>query len=187
MSQPPLHGSSSAGQPRGGWPLGLPALAAVAMGCLAWFWFLPGAAGLLLTRPAMMQGQLDQVAPADVTAALGTVSGSADFLAQFKARQNQCGMPLAWVSLAGAPAGGAEEIRVKSGDYVSPGFAPQAGPTRIAIPYPAPYEDGSGVLTLISEGSGAVVALAPAVAVPAGAREVVLPVVWPAGAPCRSP
>jgi hypothetical protein len=42
-------------------------------------------------------------------------------------------------------------VRIRSGQYVSPPIKLTPAPQRIAIPYPAPYPTGRGVLTLVGE------------------------------------
>ena len=42
-------------------------------------------------------------------------------------------------------------VRIRSGSYLSPPIKLTTTPQRVAIPYPAPYPAGRGVLTLIGE------------------------------------
>jgi hypothetical protein len=119
------------------------------------------------TKQTPDQGQTvaSELAPVDdrdIDAAETTMSGSGGFLAQFKQRTTGCPVPLAWVAVARMPGQAGGTIRLISGSYVSPAFALSNAPTRIAIPYPAPYQAGQGRLTALHAGVSATIALSPA-------------------------
>lgn len=61
-----------------------------------------------------------------------------------------CKVPLAWVTLTQRNGHGGM-VRVRSGQYLSPPIKLTVAPQRVAIPYPAPYPTGRGVLTLVGE------------------------------------
>ncbi len=119
--------------------------------------------------------QVTEVAPEDVTAALDTVSGSQEQLAQFQERK-ACGRRLAWVTIMRSPGQPPGRIRLQSGGYLSPVFDLTDAPVRVALPYPAPYATGHGTISVLGTTTGAIVALTPAWHVPAKdglhAREV---------------
>ncbi len=101
-----------------------------------------------------------EVAPGDLPAALGTVSGTPQQLAQM-AEPDSCTRRLAWVAVVRAPGQPPGRIRLQSGDYVSPAFDLTDTPVRVAIPYPAPYPIGHGTISVIGATTDAIVALAP--------------------------
>jgi hypothetical protein len=135
----------------------------------------PGAAAANVSRVA-------EVAPQDVPAALDTVAGTPEQLAQYK-NQEACSARLAWVTVVRSPGQPAGRIRLKSGTYVSPAFDLTDAPVRVALPYPAPYETGRGTIAVIGTTTDAIVALAPPWHVPAQGGLHVQEVTWtPAGA-----
>lgn len=153
--------------------------AALLAGVACWFWM-----STILARQAVSSGAgptasvLAQVAPRDIPGALTTMGGEDAFLARFRTRKGACPQPLAWVTLAGTPGQPSATVRLRSGTYFSPDFRLSSRPVRIAIPYPAPYATGRGVLRLFDAGGGATVALQPAWKVPRMNGAVSRPVVW---------
>ena len=122
------------------------------------------------------------VAPQDVPAALDTMAGTPRQLAQFRER-DACGRPLAWVTIVRAPGQAPGRIRLQSGSYISPVFELMETPVRVALPYPAPYATGHGVISVVGATTAAVVALTPPWHVPAQAGVETREVTWtPAGA-----
>ena len=101
-----------------------------------------------------------EVAPADLPAALDTVSGTPQQLAQL-AERDSCSRRLAWVTLVRAPGQPTGRIRLRSGNYVSPAFDLTETPVRIALPYPAPYPAGHGTISVVGATTDAMVALTP--------------------------
>jgi hypothetical protein len=167
------------------WP---PIIAIALSGILCWFWLIPGVS-VELSPKASVDGNistLDQVADNDIPAALGTMSGSADFLGQFKSRKDGCPVPLAWVSLARTSGAVSGKVRLRSGSYYSPEFEPGDLPLRVAIPYPGSYEAGHGALEVISVGGNTTVALFPAWQVVAGGARTVRQVVWQPSKRCAN-
>jgi hypothetical protein len=138
--------------------MGLTIAIAVISGVVSWFWLASGRASLLTPNVS----ELTEVQESDIPGALTTMPSNPG-LAQFqKAQDGRCRRPLAWVSLATAPGEPPSHIRLISGNYYSPVFEVTAVPMRIALPYPAPYETGRGVLTAIDVGGSTTVALLPA-------------------------
>lgn len=134
---------------------------AVLAGVGCWMWLL--SQGAAPDGPAAIGGSvLAEVSESDVADALPTMEGTPTFLAQFKDRKTGCAKPLAWISLTGVRSQPASKVRVKSGSYFSPLFTLSGTPVRVAVPFPAPYEVGRGVLTVFTEGGGAIVSLRPA-------------------------
>jgi hypothetical protein len=60
----------------------------------------------------------------------------------------QCKTPLAFVTVVAGPDASPGSIRIRSGGYLSPSVLVTASPQRIAIPFPAPYPTGRGVLSV---------------------------------------
>jgi hypothetical protein len=110
---------------------------------------------------AVSIGELASVEDRDLDAAVTTLTGSPDFLNQFKEKETGCSRPLAWVSIVLEPGQPAGAVRLRSGDYFSPLFRLSATPVRVAIPYPGPYERGSGTLTVVGATGHEAVALLP--------------------------
>jgi hypothetical protein len=161
----------------GGWQAFLiAALAAL----LAGYWARQGDSA---PRPEGRDGlsRVAEVAPEDVPAALDTLSAAPEQLAQFRKRA-ACSRRLAWVTVVRAPGQAPGRIRLQSGGYVSPAFDLLDTPVRVAIPYPAPYPTGHGVISVIGTTTEAIVALTPPWRVPAQAAVQAREVSWtPAG------
>ena len=121
--------------------------------------------------------------PGDLPAALGTVSGTAQQLAQM-AEPDRCGRRLAWVTVVRAPGQPPGRIRLRSGSYVSPAFDLMETPVRVAMPYPAPYPTGHGTISVVGATTDAIVALTPAWHVSAQAGMAVQEVTWTPAASC---
>jgi hypothetical protein len=91
---------------------------------------------------------LEPLAPADINAALATLDPTTSKAAVDDAKA--CKAPLAWVTLVQrGPHGGM--VRVRSGSYLSPPIQLTPAPQRVAIPFPAPYPTGRGILSLVGE------------------------------------
>jgi hypothetical protein len=71
-----------------------------------------------------------------------------------------CRVPLAVITLAAA-SGTTSTIRVHSGSYVSPSYVLTDQPQRIAIPFPAAYPSGRGVISVEGQAQNLDVALIP--------------------------
>jgi len=74
----------------------------------------------------------------------------------------QCKTPLAFVTLALQPGAPPASIRIRSGNYLSPSLRLTDAPRRIAVPFPAPYPTGRGVLSVEGAAQGLTVWLSPA-------------------------
>lgn len=159
----------------------LPALAAALLAAvLSWFWLIPTVSALSANSPdgAAAPAMLAGIADTDIADALKTMSGSANFLAQFRKKKAGCPSPLAWVSIARMQGQDGQPLRLQSGRYLSPLFMPGDTPLRVAIPYPAPYETGHGELGVIGTGGGVVLALDPPWSTAAGVHIAVHRVRW---------
>jgi len=93
------------------------------------------------------ESMLEMLPAAEIEAAVPTLDPSDSKFAIENAKS--CKVPLAWVTLMQGPETEGEMVRVRSGAYLSPPFRLTAAPQRIAIPYPAPYPAGRGVLRLV--------------------------------------
>jgi hypothetical protein len=102
-------------------------------------------------KPAAVgeESTLEVLVPADINAALPTLDPGTSKAAVDDAKN--CKAPLAWVTLTQRPSGHGGMVRVRSGQYLSPPIKLTPAPQRIAIPYPAPYPVGRGVLSLVGE------------------------------------
>jgi hypothetical protein len=102
-------------------------------------------------KPASLgeESTLEVLIPADINAALPTLDPGTSKAAVDDAKN--CKAPLAWVTLTQRPSGHGGMVRVRSGSYLSPPIKLTPIPQRIAVPYPAPYPTGRGVLTLVGE------------------------------------
>jgi hypothetical protein len=109
---------------------------------------LPGLRG---DKPASVgeESTLEVLIPADINAALPTLDPGTSKAAVDDAKNRKA--PLAWVTLTQRPSGHGGMVRVRSGSYLSPPIKLTPIPQRIAVPYPAPYPTGRGVLTLVGE------------------------------------
>jgi hypothetical protein len=76
-------------------------------------------------------------------------------------------------------------IRIQSGVYTSPAFHLTARPEMIALPYPAPYPAGAGVITLRGASPAVNVQFAPGLISASLAGTMPLSVFWDTGTPCR--
>ena len=102
-------------------------------------------------KPAAVgeESTLEVLAPADINAALPTLDPGTSKTAVDDAKN--CKAPLAWVTLTQRAGGNGGMVRVRSGLYLSPPIKLSPTPQRVAIPYPAPYPAGRGVLTLVGQ------------------------------------
>lgn len=155
----------------------------VLAGLACWFWALPN---LTAEAPAVAAGasELGGVPSGEFPAALTTMDGSGDVLARWKDLSQRCSAKLAGVTIARAGNGPAGTVRLQSGSYFSPVFTLPAGPMRVAIPYPTPYETGHGTLSVLITGGDAIVALTPAWHIPANAGVATRAVTWRPGKSC---
>jgi hypothetical protein len=94
------------------------------------------------------ESTLEVLVPGDINAALPTLDPGTSKAAVDDAKN--CKVPLAWVTLTQRNGHGGM-VRIRSGTYLSPPIKLTPAPQRVAVPYPAPYPAGRGVLTLIGE------------------------------------
>jgi len=120
------------------------AIAAIAAGVV-----LPRIAGNNPPAAVGQESTLEVLVPGDINAALPTLDPGTSKAAVDDAKN--CKAPLAWVTLTQRPGGNGGMVRVRSGNYVSPPIKLTPVPQRVAVPYPAPYPTGRGVLTLVGE------------------------------------
>ena len=107
--------------------------------------------GRVADRPPVVgeESTLEVLLPADINAALPTLDPGTSKTAVDEAKN--CKAPLAWVTLTQRPGGNGGLVRIRSGSYTSPPIKLTPVPQRVAVPYPAPYPTGRGVLTLVGE------------------------------------
>jgi hypothetical protein len=107
--------------------------------------------GVTRDKPAAVgeESTLEVLVPADINAALPTLDPGTSKAAVDDAKN--CKVPLGWVTLTQRPNGNGGMVRIRSGQYLSPPIKLTPTPQRVAIPYPAPYPTGRGVLTLVGE------------------------------------
>jgi len=94
------------------------------------------------------ESTLEVLVPGEISAALPTLDPGTSKSAVDDAKN--CKVPLAWVTLTQRNGHGGM-VRIRSGSYLSPPIKLTPAPQRVAVPYPAPYPAGRGVLTLIGE------------------------------------
>jgi hypothetical protein len=126
--------------------------------------------------------QLAPVMMSDLDAAASSLS-PAD-AAQRISDAKTCKAPLATVTLSAAAGAPESTIRIRSGDYVSPPYKVTSAPQRIAIPYPAPYPTGKGVMSILGEGNGIAVSLYPVWNIDQLNGTATLNVWWPTNQSC---
>jgi hypothetical protein len=95
------------------------------------------------------ESTLEVLVPGDINAAIPTLDPGTSKQAVDDAKN--CKAPLAWVTLTQRSGGNGGMVRIRSGNYLSPPIKLTPVPQRVAIPYPAPYPVGRGVLTLVGE------------------------------------
>ena len=170
--------SKHAGMP-GGWQA-FAVTACVALITISWHVASEGSNSSL---GAGSDSLLDEVSPQDLSAALDTVAGTSQQLTRFRDR-DACGHRLARVTIAPEPSRQSGRIRLQSGSYISPAFELMETPVSIALPYPAPYAIGHGVISVVGATTAALVALHPPWHVPAQAGVETRKVTWTPAAGC---
>jgi hypothetical protein len=162
MSRETQASHSASRKKSGSVPPGVrPALAFTVMSAVVcWFWLASGRVDA--ARPATPEvSDLAEVTDSDIAGALTTMVSSPT-LAQYRERKDgQCRQPLAWVTLVSPQGEPPSHIRLISGTYASPTYDVSSKPIRVAIPFPAPYETGHGVLTAMDAGGATAVSLLP--------------------------
>jgi hypothetical protein len=135
--------------------------------------------------PFMKKGPtLSLVAPAEITDAARTLDPANPKSEQYASEAKKCSVPLAWVDIWKTPSASGGTIRIRSGDYISPPFTLTDAPQRVAIPFPAPYATGQGVLSVEGAANGAVISISPAWHINSLPGSASLDVVWTPKDPC---
>ena len=143
---------------------------------------LNGGAPLLTKNPT-----LALVAPTEISDASKTLDpASSEPLAS---RAKECSVPLAQVAIWKTPGASGGAIRIRSGSYISPVFTLTDAPQRVAIPFPAPYASGQGVISVEGAGiegaaDGVVISVSPAWHINSLVGSASLHVVWTPDKPC---
>lgn len=122
------------------------------------------------------------IAASDLDAARASLAPERATAAIAQARA--CEVPLAYVTVSTAPGVAPGNIRVQSGTYLSPSLVVTSTPQRIAIPFPAPYEAGHGVINLEGYAEGLTVWLNPSWHSSKLAGVAPVNVVWSPGKRC---
>ena len=103
--------------------------------------------------------QLETVPVAALPQVEGTLAP--DQAARLMEEARRCREPLARVAIWHSPATAGGMVSIISGVYHSPRFALTVTPSLIAIPYPAPYSSGQGMLNVVGEAQDFYIALRP--------------------------
>jgi hypothetical protein len=120
-----------------------------------------GIAGVLIGRQTGEPDvrQLETVPTAALTQVERTLAP--DQAARLMGEARRCREPLARVAIWHSPNTPGGMISIISGSYHSPSFALAATATLVALPFPAPYASGQGILTVVGEASDFAISLKP--------------------------
>ena len=176
-------GSKSTGPLPGLWP-GL--AIAVTAALLSIYWFQADAGSSEPAAAAAVSGQITEVSASELLAALDTVEGSREQLARIRDGE-ACAGKLASVVITLPPGHPPGRIRLQSGSYISPAFDVTPAPTRVALPFPAPYAAGTGTIAVLGTTTGAVVALTPPWQLGPQPGAQFRKVTWTPASPCAGP
>lgn len=124
--------------------------------------------------------ELQTVAKDQLADAVLSIERSATALAE---EAKQCRTAMAFVTLQAA-SGQSSVVRIRSGSYVSPNITITDSPRRVAVPYPAPYPTGKGVLSIEGTARGLKAWLNPGRTFESLDQPAWIPVVWTPKAPC---
>jgi hypothetical protein len=133
--------------------------------------------------PAANASDLAIVATSDIAAAAPTIDPSVS--SRLVAEAKDCKVPLAHLTIFKRPGTSGGTIRVRSGNYLSPPFQVTDTPQRVAVPFPAAYPVGKGVISIEGKAGGTSVSLQPAWNVQTLNGSASRNVVWTPGNPCR--
>jgi hypothetical protein len=125
---------------------------------------------------------LSIVAPTEITDASRTLDPASS--EQLVAPAKECSVALAQVAIWKIPGTSGGTIRIRSGGYISPPFNLTEAPQRVAIPFPAPYPTGRGVLSVEGVANDAVISISPAWHIDSLGGSASLDVVWTPDKPC---
>jgi hypothetical protein len=161
----------------------------VAIVAAAGFLLVAAAVGLVLQKADFAPGSGDPAQPTisyvaqrDIAAAATTLVPSA--AGPLVEEAQSCKIPLASVTIAKGTAAVGSTIRIRSGSYVSPYFTVTEAAQRVAVPYPAPYGAGSGIITIEGNAQGAILGLSPSKVMIDLPAAQTIPVTWHAVNPC---
>lgn len=129
-------------------------------------------------------GQLLPVDPSEASEAASTMTGSPAELAIVAANTRSCKLRLATIVIAKKPGTVGGSIRFVSGAYASPYFVLTDAPQRIAVPYPGPYQNGRGTISVFGEATGVTVSLKPVWSIDELHGQAVGNVWWPVDPTC---
>jgi hypothetical protein len=110
------------------------------------------------------EAKLTPIAVSELDAAAGTLITSQ--AAQRVADAKVCKAPLAVLTIVKQAGSPDATIRIGSGDYVSPPFVVTDQPQQVAVPFPAPYQVGKGLMSVMGEGKGITVWMTPGWIIP---------------------
>ena len=140
------------------------------------------AVAMLAGGPAASStAELSVVPAAEIAAAAATLTPGWGH--EIFAGAKNCVAPMAFITLA-AIGDQTATVRIRSGGYLSPRFQIDGSPKRIAIPLPAPYPEGRGVLAVEGDAGSLTVSLAPSWRIETLKGALSHPVVWKPGKPC---
>jgi hypothetical protein len=125
---------------------------------------------------------LGTVAVADIAAATPTIIPAV--AAELAAQAKDCRVPLARVTLSKVPGTAGGTMQLRSGSYLSPPIQLTDAPQQVAIPFPAPYSTGGGVLGVVGSASGVAISLYPTWTVQTLTGAANHNVVWNPNKPC---
>ena len=125
---------------------------------------------------------LSPIAGSEIAAAMGSLDPATSASAVADAKG--CKAPMAAVTVVKAPGTPPGTVRIRSGAYLSPAFQVSNVPQRIAIPFPAPYPSGHGVLSVIGESEGISIFLTPGWSIASLHGAASTEVVWTPNNPC---
>ncbi len=137
-------------------------------------------AGMLAVAGGSGSGlELHSVAQDQLESAIVSMASQAPAATIADARQ--CKAPLAVLTVS---ASGASTIRIRSGSFLSPLIQLTPAARRVAIPFPAPYATGQGVLVVEGAGQGVNVWLSPGQHYANLSGAAPINVVWTPKSPC---
>ncbi len=139
---------------------------------------------MLLAAPAgqPQTAALESIAPAELGEAALSLDPNAGRQPLDDARQ--CKVPLAYVTLTAASGDPVGRVRIRSGGYLSPNITITNAPRRVAIPFPAPYQSGRGVVSIEGAARDLNVWFSPGRMFPMLNGAEVINVVWTPKNPC---
>jgi hypothetical protein len=132
--------------------------------------------------PSSGEPTLSALAAGEIAAASVTLDPAASASAVADAKS--CKAPMASVTLVKAPGSPSGTVRIRSGGYLSPAFHVTEAPQRVAIPFPAPYPTGRGVVSVVGQSEGLSIYLTPGWSIQALNGAASTHVVWTPGNPC---